>query len=356
MDLTKIDNCLASLDENVVSEHVRYNLPGIRYMLISYRESCEKAISEFDKGGHSYYAFVRDCNDTYGFLNNYCSQLAEDLAGEAVEQYYGWEEMRVDWMWLNIWLIVGIVLTLLGITLFIREGVETEKQLIVEQQKSEKYAILLKEANFMAMQSQINPHFLFNTLNSIKSTVMLGKTKQTFMMIDSFAAFLRYNLKDREPQVKLTEELSITEEYIRIQQFRFEEHIKMRIIYDADLTEQILVPKFSIQPLVENAIIHGLENKVGDGLLIIDVKKGSNYIYVRVFDNGDGIGEEKLNKIKTEENISEKGIGIGNIQSRLKIFYDRDDVFHIISRKEVGTLVVLQIPLEYKDVQAADSR
>lgn len=103
----------------------------------------------------------------------------------------------------------------------LKEKIESEKQLLVEQRKNEEYEKLLSQARFLALQSQINPHFLFNTLNSINRTVMLGRQEQALTMLDSLAVLLRYNLADAQTPALLGEELGITEEYLKIQKCVF---------------------------------------------------------------------------------------------------------------------------------------
>ena len=135
----------------------------------------------------------------------------------------------------------------------------------MEQRKNEEYEKLLSQARFLALQSQINPHFLFNTLNSINRTVMLGRREQALTMLDSLSVLLRYNLADAQMPALLGEELGITEEYLKIQKMRFSSRLNVDVRHDRKLEQAVTLPRFTLQPLVENAVIHGLEPKEEGG-------------------------------------------------------------------------------------------
>ena len=211
--------------------------------------------------------------------------------------------------------------------------------------------MLASQAEIHALQSQINPHFLFNTLNSINRTVMLGRREQALTMLDSLSVLLRYNLADAQMPALLGEELGITEEYLKIQKMRFSSRLNVDVRHDRKLEQAVTLPRFTLQPLVENAVIHGLEPKEEGGTLILDVRKTGNYIRIRICDNGMGIEKERLERIRRR--LSEKQperIGVWNIWQRLSLYTGRDDSLKIMSKKGAGTIVSIYLHRGEEDV------
>lgn len=225
----------------------------------------------------------------------------------------------------------------------IQDNVKTEKELLEEQRKNMEYENLLNQANFLALQSQTNPHFLFNTLNSISRTITLGKEEQAILMIDSLATLLRYNLTNADLSVTLAQEISITKEYLRIQKLRFSDRIDVKFFIQEDVNPEIvLLPRFTLQPLVENSIIHGLEPKEKGGYIGIRAKRRDQYIVINVFDSGVGISKEKLKKLRDKDKGNEsKCIGIFNTKKRIRLFTGKNNAFKIYSKKNVGTLITI---------------
>lgn len=207
------------------------------------------------------------------------------------------------------------------------------------------------ELRFEMLLAQINPHFLFNTLNSINRTVMLGRREQALTMLDSLSVLLRYNLADAQMPALLGEELGITEEYLKIQKMRFSSRLNVDVRHDRKLEQAVTLPRFTLQPLVENAVIHGLEPKEEGGTLILDVRKTGNYIRIRICDNGMGMEKERLEKIRRR--LSEKQperIGVWNIWQRLSLYTGRDDSLKIMSKKGAGTIVSIYLHRGEEDV------
>jgi len=227
----------------------------------------------------------------------------------------------------------------------LREKVKTEEKLLKEKQKNLEYKELLNQARFLALQAQTNPHFLFNTLNSIERTITLGKTEQSLEMIDSLAKLMRYCLSDSETPVTLQEELDVSKEYIHIQQLRFGDRITYQEKIDQSLNEKVFLPKFTLQPLIENAIIHGLEPKEEGGKIIISSRVRKNRVLIRIFDNGTGIEKSVLAKLLKGDSLS-KRIGLQNTKKRLE-FQEKNakNVFRIISKKDNWTMVILSLKM-----------
>lgn len=227
-----------------------------------------------------------------------------------------------------------------------RKKVEVEKKYLEEQRKNMEYEKLLNEARFMALQTQTNPHFLFNTLNSISRTITFGRDEQAQMMLEALASLMRYNLTDANIPVSLKQELDITGEYLKIQKLRFSDRLRTEVYYDEKLAAGVKIPRFTLQPLVENSIVHGIGPKRDGGRLVLDVKAMGDYARIRIFDNGQGIKREALRNIQEGllENKS-KRIGIWNTYQRMVLFTKDSSSFKLISKAGTGTMVILKVPV-----------
>ncbi len=220
------------------------------------------------------------------------------------------------------------------------ERIETEKR--------------LEAARMELLKSQINPHFLFNTLSMITSMAQLEDARVTEKMITSMSSLFRYNLKTSEQIVFLKQELDVVENYIYIQKMRFGSRVQYGTSIELDAAK-VRIPAFTMQPVVENAIIHGISKKeTGGRIFVRAVKKGSG-ILVSVADNGVGMEESRLEEVREglkEGRTSKVGIGFGNIYKRIDSIYQKGD-FQIYSRKGCGTVVQMFIP---QDEEAEEYR
>lgn len=203
----------------------------------------------------------------------------------------------------------------------------------------------LETMKLEVLVNQVNPHFLFNTLNVIGGMAILENAETTEKMIMALSNLFRYNLKNSSSEAVLSQELSVVRDYMYIQQMRFGERLKFQI--DCDVEESsAVIPTFTFQPLVENAIIHGLAPKEEGGKIYIRVWERDGDTFITVHDTGVGMSEEKLNNLKRklkEGNVSRDSIGVGNVYRRFKIMYPEGQ-FTIYSRENKGTLIKLQIP------------
>lgn len=224
------------------------------------------------------------------------------------------------------------------------EKMEAEKKLLLEQKKNIEIEKLLEKARFMALQAQTNPHFLFNTLNSINRTIMFGREEQALMMLDSLAELLRYNLTDGSEPVELGQEINITRKYLNIQQLRFSDRLNVIEQIDDKLITEIRLPRFTLQPIAENAVIHGLEPKTEGGSIWINVGNRGPFALIRIFDDGIGMDRERLKAVRTRFAVnSTNRIGIWNTCQRVRLFTGKDESFHIYSKRGIGTLIVIKI-------------
>ncbi|SHJ98969.1 sensor histidine kinase [Paramaledivibacter caminithermalis] len=232
---------------------------------------------------------------------------------------------------------------------------ELENNLNKERLKNVEKDKLLKESQLKALQVQMDPHFLFNTLNTVSRMAMFEGADRTVKLTQSVSKILRYNLTHMGKMVKLQEELTVLKAYAIIQETRFQDQMTFKFNIDKDIGH-ILIPPMIIQPVVENAIIHGLQNTVSEGRIIISIMKKKDYIEIKVSDNGIGMKED-ISKYSVEYNNSiNKGnttrIGLSNIRKRLKLHFDRDDLIKIDSKQNIGTTVSVLIPLKVGEENA----
>ncbi len=228
----------------------------------------------------------------------------------------------------------------------LNQKVIIERELAIEQKKNEENLKLLNEAQFLALQSQTNPHFLFNTLNSISRMITLDRNEDSLVMIDSLSKLLRYNLSDASKPVLLKEELDITIEYIKIQQKRFNNRLKYYINIPIELQNEVRLPKFTLQPIIENAIIHGLEPKKDGGVIKIIASLEGDEVIIEVEDNGVGVDDkilEKFNNYEEIRNKKRKHLGLSNTRNRLELFSENRDAFEMIKLEKGGTKIIIRL-------------
>ena len=195
------------------------------------------------------------------------------------------------------------------------------------------------------LKSQVNPHFLFNTLNLISCMARLEDAPDTDRMILSLSSIFRYNLRTKEQVVLLEQELEIFEDYIHIQQTRFDGRIRCsrQILVDP---MAVSLPSFTLQPIVENAFIHGLSRREENGRILLRIWQEADILHVSVADNGVGMDENQLAALKQKMQQSEqtgRGIGLGNISRRISMLYPEGDL-RIYSKPNRGTVIQCLIP------------
>ena len=200
----------------------------------------------------------------------------------------------------------------------------------------------LEAGRLQLLKNQINPHFLFNTLNMIAGTAQIEDAAATEKMIQALSRLFRYNLKSTASVMPLERELKVVQDYMYLQQMRFGKRVQYETGCDPE-TMEILVPSFMLQPLVENAVKHGISARSKGGRIVVRTWKQGQRLWISVADTGEGIDEDKLEKIKRalkEGDGSGVGIGLGNIARRLKAMYEDGEV-RIESRKGCATVVQL---------------
>nr|WP_302225739.1 sensor histidine kinase [uncultured Marvinbryantia sp.] len=204
----------------------------------------------------------------------------------------------------------------------------------------------LENARMEVLINQINPHFLFNTLNVIGGMANLEEAEITEKMIKALSDIFRYNLKNDEQRVSLAREIKVTQDYMYLQHMRFGARISYRIDCRVD-TQKYQIPTFTFQPLVENAIIHGLAPKVEGGKIKISVWEKGGSLLIIVADNGVGMPEETRDRLRAEilqNSKKEMGIGFTNVSRRILAMYPEARV-GLFSREKRGTIVKIEIPI-----------
>jgi two-component system LytT family sensor kinase len=233
------------------------------------------------------------------------------------------------WLQALVWLSAPIVV---GIALKVWNALRIEMKL--EEQKR-----LLLEARLDALQRQINPHFLFNTLNSIASLVR-KKPELAREMIVKLGNILRALLKEHDSYVPLSEELKFTDDYLDIEVVRFGAG-KLRVEKEIDpRTLGVLVPSILLQPLIENSIKHGLEPRINGGTVTLRSRLEGDRVRIEVADDGVGMANRPASAL----NRSGGGIGMKNVQERLEVLYGNEAQFSVVSNPGRGTLISIEIP------------
>jgi two-component system sensor histidine kinase YesM len=223
-----------------------------------------------------------------------------------------------------------------------------------------------KQAEYLALQNQINPHFLYNTLEGIRSEALLAGLDSVAEMTEALGTFFRYTISQVEHLVTLEDELANIENYYYIQQFRFGDRLTLSIEYEHDDDRnqlkllQYRLPKLTLQPIIENSIYHGLERKIGRGNLVIRIGASDERLRIRVSDDGMGMDEDTLKRLNeklrclTLDHVSEDtgkrgGIALVNVNNRIKLLFGEEFGITFYSRKGAGTDALLVLPLVEKE-------
>lgn len=223
-----------------------------------------------------------------------------------------------------------------------RESRMKERELLMESR--------MREAQLMTLQAQINPHFLFNTLNAGAQLAMMEGADKTTEFIENMADFFRYNIKKMNQDTTVGEEVQLVDNYIYILNVRFTGEIH----FEKEIDERVLdvkVPSMILQPIVENAVNYGIRNIGREGKIKLTAYQKEEFIYLSVWDNGIGMSEEKISQILKGElkevdlKSNSNGIGLGNVIERLKLYTGREDVMEIRSAgKDEGSEFVIKVP------------
>jgi two-component system, LytTR family, sensor kinase len=225
---------------------------------------------------------------------------------------------------------------------------EKNRKLMEEMKIRSGLEKLLQETQLKVLQSQINPHFLFNTLNTISRLAYLENAEQTQNVTYSLAKIMRYSLRNIDQLVTLREELDYAKNYLHIQQSRFRNRIQYEQIIDVDM-ETVKIPILSIQPIIENAIIHGFETQGSIVVIKIHGFLKDDNVVLEISDTGVGMTKEKLSSIFADASVKKNshttGIGMNNVQKRIQYYFGEEyGITAVESQTGVGTMVRIVIP------------
>lgn len=228
-----------------------------------------------------------------------------------------------------------------------KENAMKENELLMETR--------MKDAQLKLLQAQINPHFLFNTLNAGAQLAMMEGADKTVVFIDNMASFFRYNIRKLEEDTTIGEELSLVDNYIYILNVRFSGEIHYHKDIDESL-ESVRVPSMILQPIVENAVNYGIRDLEGEKIIEVTCTSVGDHLELSVWDNGRGMSRERIEEVLNGDYVSDRnssggsGIGLGNVMGRLELYFGETGLLDIHSEGEgTGTEVVVTIPQPEKD-------
>ena len=282
----------------------------------------------------------------YSYINAYIYSLNNEQFKKNSEKYSALRALLRSLAAVTMSVIVAVALINILLTSVMTKNIMDpvrQREIIMETH--------LKDAELKYLQAQINPHFLFNTLNAGAQLAMLEDAEKTSGYLQNVAAFFRYRIKGEEKETTLEQEISLVDNYIHILNVRFSGEIHFSKELDRDCLN-VSVPGMILQPIVENAVNYGIRNIEREKRIVLKVERLPELIRVRVEDNGVGMSEARIKEVLAGvagENPVMKdsnGVGIANVMSRLRLFYNREEVMHIFSEGEDrGTIVDILIPV-----------
>lgn len=221
-------------------------------------------------------------------------------------------------------------------------------EVYVHKIKEEKWKRKQKEMDFKMLASQINPHFLYNTLEMIRMKALMNKDPEVAQLVKMLSKMMRSSLERTDRLIPIKKEMELIDYYLKIQQMRFGDQFSYQVHVEESVEKYKILPLI-VQPLVENAIIHGLESKEDRGFIRINLKEYSDFIEIEVMDNGVGIPRNKCEEIKDrmdDETYQSEGnrIGLHNVQQRMKLYYGRVYGLSVESIYGLGTTVRMKLP------------
>lgn len=270
------------------------------------------------------------------------------------------------------YVLLALAAVLLGLVIFLCVRVCSLKRMLrflAQEEKKKKSAenvtwneeemqelgLLRKRMELSVLQEQINPHFLYNTLDSIRSRALMDGQMEIAKMTEILSRFFRYCISRQENLVKVREELEHIEDYYYIQKYRFEDRIELEIHMESEELYDLYLPKMTLQPLVENAMIHGLEKRAENGKIDIHLFRADERLVILISDNGVGMDRSHLDQLNARMQESyfdagrkhgkHSGIALNNVNARLKMTFGEDSGIHYRSMEGEGTDAVVTLPV-----------
>ena len=204
--------------------------------------------------------------------------------------------------------------------------------------------LTIKDAKYRALQSQVNPHFLYNTLTSINALAKISKQEKISTMVEALSNLFRFSVNNDKPLIKLSDEIKILENYMAIQKIRYQSRLNYTLNIEQDYWDY-LIPPFTLQPLVENSIKYGISEKRTNGFIKISCFEKNDTLFIHVADNGPGMNPNYLDNIDASSNTSNHiGIGLRNINARIKLMFGEAYGLAIKSSQGQGTTIIISLP------------
>lgn len=210
-----------------------------------------------------------------------------------------------------------------------------------------------KQAEYLALQNQIHPHFLYNALEAIRTDALLADCDDIAETTEALATFFRYTISNVQEYVTFSDELDNAENYFTIQRCRFGDKISLELELENEKLLEAQMPKLILQPLVENAVSHGLEGKLGPGTVHIMLESSDRTLFLRVRDDGVGIPDDKLEQLN-EDFASDRGVAVEqkrggialrNVNSRIRLMFGDNYGLRMFSSVGIGTECCVTLPL-----------
>ncbi len=228
---------------------------------------------------------------------------------------------------------------------------EMEQEIMTERVRNLKMEQMLKRMELYTLQAQMNPHFLFNTINTGVQLAIVENADRTAEFMESLAALFRYNIREKQFFVPLRHELDGLKSYYSILKIRFPKTLNFVLNVDEELLDKYTCPSMILQPLVENSVLHAFKNKEGIGTITVHISFNDPVLLISVQDDGDGIPEKTVRKLLASHihdyQFSSKVMGLENVIQRCYFFYpDHKDVIDIKSHPDEGTNIEIRIHTE----------
>ncbi len=291
-----------------------------------------------------YNLYYEEAEEIYGYINSYIYSLNNEQFRHNSENYAALQGLVRNLEFVTILILVAVAFVNIILTSLITKNIMDpvrERALVMESH--------LKDAELKYLQAQINPHFLFNTLNAGAQLAMLENADRTCDYIQNMADFFRYKISRNDRDTTLEEEIRLVDNYIYILNVRFSGEIHFEKHIDEECIK-VSVPSMILQPIVENAVNYGVRDIEREKLIKLSVYRDGDLIEAEIVDNGIGMSKEKIAEIMSlrvikKEKPDSNGVGLINVISRLKLFYDIDNVLDITSEgDDKGTAVKIHIP------------
>lgn len=259
-----------------------------------------------------------------------------------------------------------LLIILLGFFLFlcirkIRDLKAEHEELLqkAKQQSEMQTALLKKQMDLSMLQEQINPHFLYNTLEAIRSQAEIADQAEIAAATETLGNYFRYCINCHGNPVHLFEELQNIQDYYQIIRFRFFDRIRLDIDIQDNTILQTYIPQLTLQPIVENAINHGLRDKITDGIVTIRAMRSDDIVYLTVSDNGCGLDERQIQELENRignpaslitDSQKRHGIALTNVHHRIQLLFGNTYGLHIQSVLGQGTDICITYPTDYNRI------